>query len=33
VQDRAVHPYEGGFHPGAAHIEGDDVSHGEQSRA
>ncbi len=28
VEQRAVRPDEGGFHPGAAHIKGDDVSHG-----
>ncbi|GBQ04070.1 hypothetical protein SSP531S_55600 [Streptomyces spongiicola] len=27
VQHAAVRPDEGGLHPGAAHIEGDDVSH------
>ncbi|GLW16593.1 hypothetical protein Stsp01_33360 [Streptomyces sp. NBRC 13847] len=28
VGGRGVHPDEGGLHAGAAHIKGDDVSHG-----
>src|SRR5690606_5686848 len=28
VEQLAVRPDQGGFHPGAAHIQGDDVSHG-----
>ncbi len=30
VQQRAVRPDQGGFHTGAAHVEGDDMSHGGQ---
>ena len=32
VEQRAVGPDQGGLHSGAAHIEGDDMSHGRQFR-
>ena len=33
VQQRAVRPDQGGLHPGTAHIEGDDMSHGDSLAA